>query len=371
MLKIKRITNDPFIPIDYRDPTELGNIRGAAVRKVNGRFNFIVKNIRAYLRENLKPIGSKQVNAQLMRYMRNSVSSINEHEMLAVNETIFDYLFGDEEYEGWAEFLNGLLYSTLLSNAIALSTYTRQTRILVIPWQDDWWMNDYISRSNEKGLQNTITSSRYQTTQKTTDRETARTIGGLSVETLTSLPGYQSNLKMKQRAAFADMKSLVEGLSSSLSETLRQAVRDGLSQDDIINKVTEKLIESDEKGKGGARKRARNLVRNRLNNARRESARENIKQLNEEVYADSPYEMRQLWFSALMPDRTRRWHGSRHGQIHTIEDDEAFYSRGGNFANCYCSQTAILVWKETGKPVTDTGLLDRMNKQKKLFLSAR
>lgn len=368
---IKRARLDPQIPIDYADPTELGRIRAGAVRRVNERFDFILSQVRSYVRDEIKPTGSRQVNSQLRRYSSNAIISMDNHPLLVANETLFDYLFGDEEYQDFTDFLNGLLWATLLSNAFSLANYTRSTRVYIVQWEPNWWFNPYVSQSSERGIKNVITSARYQTTVGTTDRDIAAMVRDIDAESMISTPSYQSSLRTSQRAAFEDMRSLTQGLTGSLAETLRQAVRDGLSQSEIIKKVAKKLIDSDKKGEGGARKRARNLVRNRLNNARREQQRDHVSQLNRDVYADSEFEMRELWFSALMPGRTRRWHAERHGNTYTVEQNEVFYSDPGNRSNCYCNQTPILVYKETGEPVTDTGLLDRMQKQKAVFMQSR
>lgn len=367
---LKRSKGDPKIPIDYTDPTELGRIRGGAVRQINKRFNVILKNVKAYIRENIKPTGSKTVNSQLTRYYDNGVIGVNhlDKAQYVANETIFDYLFGDTEYDNFKDFLNGLLYATLLSNAFSLSTYSRSYRVTIIQWNTDWWFNDYMDKSLTKGLSDVIQSAKYQSTSNIVgDTDLANTVRNISAETLTNTTSYQSRLRTAEKAAFANMQSLTAGLNDQLAEILRTSVKQGLSQSQIIDKVTKSLIESDKQGEGGARKRARLLVRNRINNARREEGRQTTTQLNNEVYADTEYEMRLLWFSALMPNRTRYWHGSRHGKTYTVKQVEDFYSNPGDRSNCYCHQTNQLVYKATGEPVVESKLFEQMQKQRAIF----
>jgi len=61
-------------------------------------------------------------------------------------------------------------------------------------------------------------------------------------------------------------------------------------------------------------------------------------------------------------DATRKTHGLRHGTIHTIEDQAAWWDEGTNRINCLCSSTEVVLNKE-GKPF-DGGLIPKFESQR-------
>lgn len=351
MQNLKRSKGDPLIPSDAKDPTGIGRIRGGAITQLNKRFAFISSQIKSYLLKNLI-----------------YADSVAENASNGKTGDVFYYVFGDDEYQDFADFVRALLSKTLLGGEMALRYYSPSDRYSEFRWMQDWWMNVYLSRAIDTGLKGVITSAKYQTATSTVDKETASLVAKIDSDQIINSPSYQSEVRTQQRAAFYDTESLTAGLATKLAETLRQAVNDGLGKTEIINKTTESIIESDEKGKGTSLKRARLMVRNRLNNAKRESDRANVDKLNNELYVDSEFEMRLLWFSALMPNRTRKWHGRRHSNIYTTKEVNDFYSEGGDRYNCYCDTTPILVNKKTGERVVDSGLQERMEKQRKDFI---
>ena len=153
------------------------------------------------------------------------------------------------------------------------------------------------------------------------------------------------------------MKNLTDTTRNDLVRILQIGLEDGQSVSDIVKNIVARTDVS--------RSRAYRIVRTEINQSYRTAAMEESIQLNNDIYRDSAFELRSLWFSALS-STTRREHGRRHGRVYTFNQVRKFYNKGANAINCYCSQTQVLVNKETGE-VLQSDLQTQMSRQREMF----
>ncbi|MFQ3258039.1 MAG: hypothetical protein ACI846_001112 [Pseudoalteromonas distincta] len=90
---------------------------------------------------------------------------------------------------------------------------------------------------------------------------------------------------------------------------------------------------------------------------------------NRDVYDDSDWEVRILWFSALA-SISRVSHVKRHGIVFTTDEVRSFYSNSDNCKNCLCSLSSILVNVKTGE-IVEKPLLERMLAAQKKHLESK
>ena len=162
------------------------------------------------------------------------------------------------------------------------------------------------------------------------------------------------SLQLVYSRVFNEMKGLSDSMKTDLSETLTRGMASGFGIREITSDIKKRV--------NVGFSRAQRIARTEILQAYRTAQRARTKEINETVYDDSPFIMRQLWFSALAAT-SRPWHVSRHGNVYTQQEVEAFYSERGNSINCLCSQSPVLVERKTGEAVNQD-LIKRMKKQK-------
>ena len=162
---------------------------------------------------------------------------------------------------------------------------------------------------------------------------------------------------VQRRAALAGarvfefMDGFAGDTASDLGRVLFQAVQDGENPRDTARTIRKRFSVS----KSRAERIARTEVTGALRRGRIDEARD----------AEDKFGIRvkMLWYSALIPDRSRRWHMARHGNLYTTEEVTEFYEIGANAINCLCSQTEVTIGKD-GKPLFGDKLIDRMKEQR-------
>lgn len=161
-----------------------------------------------------------------------------------------------------------------------------------------------------------------------------------------------------RRAALAGARvfEFMEGFGSDtaadLSRVLFQAVQDGENPRNVARLIRQRFRVS--------RSRAERIARTEITTALRRGT------IDEDRDAQQKFGIKTklLWYSALIPERSRVSHMRRHGNLYTDDEVTEFYSRDGNQINCLCSISSVTIGKD-GEPIFGEKLIGRMKDARK------
>lgn len=261
---------------------------------------------------------------------------------VAVNSKRYEYLIDADAFEAAMKQFSEILNKELLGNE--RGEYVKNL----------FFMDTVIDRSYYAGARDAIESAKRVTPSSAVGSalsERIRTIGTAEAMSLASISRRASIVSAR---VFEEMKGLADGNRKGLSEILTRAILAGDGVEEVAKQMRATL--------SGDIKRAYVIARTEINSAYRDANSAEMDALNKEVYDDSDWELRLIWFSALT-STTRRDHAKRHGKTYTKAEVDRFYSRDGNKINCYCNQQPVLVNKKTGEVIQDS-LFKKMEAQR-------
>lgn len=302
------------ICINSADPTKLGGVRHKAMVEFRKKLRASEKIINDFILA-LNP--AKQVIP----------------DGPAINRVIYTYDLDASRLESLQEFILRVLNEQFL---------TGRQRTFLTP---------YVTQGYMKGASDTISRIARLAGQA---GESDWILSRLQVEQIALSPSFQSRVGLVLARTFNSMEKFSGDLSVDLGRVIADGMTRGISPRRIADTISQKFDTS--------YARAMTIARTEVNEALRSAKAQEAKSARDDLELD----VRVLHMSALLPERTRRTHAARHGQIYTIEEEEAFYAVDGNSVNCYCSQTEIVV-KSDGS-VYDSGLIDQLKKERKTFL---
>ena len=320
-IKLKRAGN-PVLPRDPRDPAhQFGNVKRAQTA-LNKTYKVIIKGVRDLIDQ------QKQIQT------------------IATNADYYEYEISPERYNAIDRYLERLLYNQLLNSDFGT-------------FGSNWWLRANLEKSFGDGLTDAVKSAQSMATPELVGEEVSKIARQIDTEQLFT-PQMTNRLGLVYSRVFNNMKGLTDSTRVDLAETLTSGMSNGLGIKAISRNIMKRVEVS--------YNRAFRIARTEILTSYRTATRAETKELNESVYDDSEWQMRLLWWSALIPGKngTRKTHGAKHGKTLTAQDVEAFYSKDGNAINCYCSQSPILVNTKTGETI-QTELLERMRAQKKVW----
>ena len=310
---------NPVLPRSAADPAhQQGNVNRAEA-ELKRRFKLITKDLRQLIDD------QKQFRT------------------IATNSATYDYEISPERYESINSFIERILHKYLLG-----SEYGQ--------FNSNWFLRGNLKRAFDDGLTDALRSAQNMATVENVGAELSAAMKSIDVEQVYGV-SMINRLGLVYSRVFNEMKGLTDSLKVDLAETLTESMARGLG----IRAIAKNVVERTKVGYS----RAMRIARTEILTAYRTATRAETKDLNENVYGESDYQMQLLWFSALT-SATRKWHASKHGSIVTAKQVEDFYSERGNAINCYCSQSPILVNVKTGE-VLQTDLIERMKKQKEAW----
>ena len=261
------------------------------------------------------------------------------------------------------------LPSTLVSNIATytyelddfrLQTVDERIRDIINKWfetqTDDrparFFMNPYMLASYSTGTEDSVIRTAMlagQAGYSTAD------VSQLDVQKIFETGIYERRVALVYGRTFNEMKGFSGTTATDLARVLSQVVTDGASP-----RVAQKLIkERFDVADSRADRIARTEINRAYTVARAEQADDTQKRLGIDV--------RMIHRSSLLPT-TRVKHAERHGTVHTIQEQNDWWSQGANRINCYCS-TSEVVFSKSGKPF-DSGAIDKMLKQKQGWAKA-
>lgn len=324
---------DPVLPgpAHYADPTKMGGIRRRAIAAVRERFSLISKEAKKVLKERLEALKVEKLPSA-PGVFTNANGYVFKYEQADLDE--ISAMF-DEMYRSYLD-VDGNFQDPGL------------------------WISQSIEPAYEKGASDILQSAKNMASAAIVGSAVSSKVRTMTLDVLFGDSQYRRRVELINSRVLNELKGLSQQAIADLSSTLTRGMANGLGVGEITDQIVDRI--------GVSERRAETIARTEINNAYRTATRQESTAINENLFADSDYEMQMLWFSALSPT-TREWHASRHGKTYTQEEVNEFYSKDGNAINCLCSQTAVLVNKKT-KEIVQEDLIQRMEKQKKEWKEA-
>jgi len=339
-MKIRQIKAYPVIPKNADDPAnQKANLRRAQIelKKRFGRINKAVK----FLVSEQKDIQSVSAANRIAFWWPLNANGERTNEVIA-NKTFYSYDISTERYESINSFIERLLYGELLESINGQRP-------------QNWFYQSYLSSAYNDAIRDTIQSSKNMADPKVVGDEIAMMVRQLDADAFN--PQQVQSLGLVYSRVFNEMKGLTDSMKVDLSETLTRGMSSGLGIREITQDIAKRV--------GVGFSRAQRISRTEILGAYRTAQRAKTKQINEDIYADSPFVQKQLWFSALAAT-SRPNHVAKHSEIYTLQEVEAFYAQSGFGINCLCSQSPILVNRKTGAVVMKD-LIEKMRQKKEAW----
>ena len=339
----------PVIPRDAADPANQRGNLGRAVRELKKRFKAIEKEMVQLVGEQSKYRKVTAANAEWrpLVYFTNAKGELDTFKSQeAVNKTYYEYQIDTDRYNQIDNFIDRLLKRSILESLNG----DKPPR---------WFFQSYLTKSFNDGVSDALQSAKNQAEPDIVGQQITQQIRAIGDDAFS--PQILQALSLVHSRVFNEMKGLTDSMKVDLAETLTRGMADGLGIRDISEDIKKRV--------GVGFSRAQRIARTEILQSYRTAQRARTKEINETVYDDSPYVMRQLWFSALA-DTSRPNHVAKHGQVYTQQEVERFYSESGFAVNCLCSQSPVLVERKTSKPVNED-LQKKMIKQKQAWQSTK
>ena len=172
-------------------------------------------------------------------------------------------------------------------------------------------------------------------------------------------PGYQRRLSLVYGRVYESMQGFTDEQRKIMSRTITKGMAAGQSPRVIARDLSEQT--------GQIRWRALRISATEINTAFNRATLEETTALNDDVFADSAYEVADMHISALLAT-TRPDHGRRHGTIATPEEQNYWWDNVavGSRVNCHCSTVDVLVNKKTRDPM-QSRLVAKAKEQRKQY----
>ncbi|MNZ24094.1 Phage Mu protein F like protein [compost metagenome] len=139
---------------------------------------------------------------------------------------------------------------------------------------------------------------------------------------------YRRRLELLAAREFEEMQNLTGRVKSTMAQVLTQGMASGLGPRDIAKNLTAQT--------GIEERRAERIARTEINFAHNVARMDQAQEARQELGIKSL----EMHVSALSPT-TRKTHRDRHGSLHTVQDQRAWWSRDGNSINCYLPGTEV------------------------------
>lgn len=326
MKKIKAIVNvrtgNPIIPRRADDPAaQFGNLRNANAQL-------------------------KKRYASIKKGLRELISSFSP--AVVMNAKVYEYQLDAQRYNSINLYLQQLLYGELLEDQQGA-------------FSNRWWLNGNITTAYTDGTSDTLQSAKNIAVAEIVGQQISSTIRNTQLEQIVFSQGFSSRIGLVQARVFEEMKGLSDSTKVDLANTLARSMASGKGIKEATKDVMARVDVS--------HSRAKRIARTEILNSYRTATSAETDVINDDVYADSEYEMTMLWWSALSMT-TRKNHASRHSLTYSTQEITEFYSVNGNAINCLCSQSPVLANKKTGE-ILQKPLQKRMRDKKEAYQKAR
>lgn len=350
MKKIRQISTYPVMPSDAADPAnQKGNLKRAQsdlkkrFERINKAMKLLVKEQKQF--QSIAAVNSNRMSFwQPLEYFTNSNGELDTRKsnVFIANKQFYSYDISTERYDSINGFIERLIYNELLESINGQRP-------------QNWFYQSYLSSAYNDAIRDTIQSTKNMAEPDIVGDEIAMMVRQLDADAFN--PQQVQSLNLVYSRVFNEMKGLSDSMKVDLSETLTRGMANGLGIQQITRDVAKRV--------GVGFSRAQRISRTEIMGAYRTAQRAKTREINKDIYGNSPFVQKQLWFSALAMT-SRKWHVSRHGEIYDMQEVEEFYTEAANSIQCMCSQSPILVNRKTGAAVIQS-VIDKMKLQKKAW----
>jgi hypothetical protein len=203
-----------------------------------------------------------------------------------------------------------------------------------------WFMTGYVEPAYKRGTGLSMGNIAAQSKDYAKSRP--------DLESLLTSPPYQRRLGLLRAREFEGMKGLSDDIKKDMAQVLTDGLGRGLNPRDIAENLTKRT--------GIHQSRAENIARTEIPNAFKTARRDESRQAMNEF----GFFIKMMHLSAMSPT-TRKTHAQRNATLHTIEEQQQWYSQDGNIFRCKCTEIETLV-DENGEPLS-TGAIDKAKKR--------
>lgn len=212
-----------------------------------------------------------------------------------------------------------------------------------------WFFDQYVGASYASGT--TSSATRIMALAMSAGYNPAA-LTGLQAENVLLSPAYFTRVERVYQRAFNDMKGFTDSIVADVARILGDGMSAGQSPASLVSAIAEKI--------NSTRARAMTIARTEINEAYRSARRDEAKS----AAAQYALDIRVMHRSALIPT-TRPWHAERHGKVFTIDEQDQWWSEGGNRINCLCVAMEV-IFNKKGQ-MFDAGLQAKLEKQRETY----
>lgn len=293
----------PILPANPKDPTGVDRLERAAINDFDKRF----RNIRnGYI-------------AALNRIPASPV--VNEKYAFNLDPALLSAMFGS---------LDTMVDEELMEGGE----------------ENLWFFNAYVSKAYQRGTAQEFANLSQQSP--------VYHAGQKSLSDIVMSEPYRRRIALVKAREFEEMKGLAGGVKPLLNRILADGIARGKNPRDIAKEITAATGQIDDV-------RARRIARTEITTALRRARMDEADDATERYGIQTM----QMHMSALSPT-TRITHASRHGTLHTTEEQRDWWSEDANSINCKCSTVAVMV-DDDGKPLVPA-IVDRAKRNKQVMM---
>ncbi len=316
----------PIVPRNKADPTQSGRQVSQMFNDIEARYLDIKRRLKVLFDQRLTG-RQRETNGERSWMMCNNEGA--EPSLYQVNAGTYIYDMTAAQLADLLQIVQTVLDDSLLDGG-----------------SQNLWALEYVSAGYERGTLDAFTNLSVQSPAYASQT---------TLQQLLSSPAYQNQIASAYVSTYSDWKGISDTARADLANVIADSIGRGINPRETASIVSKRLDVSMAK--------AKNIAQTEQVGALRQA------QWNETDWAADRLGLNTglLWLSALKPT-TRWWHAAEHGKVKSTEWVREFYSRDGNKYHCYCSQIPVLL--NDGGSIFNTGLAEKMAKERKLWKSA-
>lgn len=316
----------PIVPRNKADPTQSGRQVSQMFNDIEARYLDIKRRLKVLFDQRLTG-RQRETNGERSWMMCNNEGA--EPSLYQVNAGTYIYDMTAAQLADLLQIVQTILDDSLLDGG-----------------SQNLWALEYVSAGYERGTLNAFTNLSVQSPVYASQT---------TLQQLLSSPAFQNQIASAYVSTYSDWKGISDTARADLANVIADSIGRGINPRETASIVSKRLDVSMAK--------AKNIAQTEQVGALRQA------QWNETDWAADRLGLNTglLWLSALKPT-TRWWHAAEHGKVKSTEWVREFYSRDGNKYHCYCSQIPVLL--NDGGSIFNTGLAEKMAKERKLWKSA-
>lgn len=337
----------PIIPKNESDPTGTKRLTAAAINDFNRRIVAAFNGINKLIKE--LEYTKVQVNQSYIvvngldtcrrwSLVNNEVEPVYVKRELRTNETIYNYSLSSFEL--------GRLNQTILDMINRLFVVDSDGNLVRTDnMQQLWLMNGYVAPAYERGTNQAFTNLTVQSPVYASAVQ--------DVNQIFFSPEYQLRIGIVAAKEYQVIKGFSDDMVKDTTRILSDGIALGKSPREIASEIQSRT--------GAAKSKARLISQTEIPMALRQAGWAE----SDQASIDYGIKTMQMHMSAFKVT-SRISHIARSGELHTSKETKEWYSKNGNWANCYCNQIVTVV-DDKGKPLND-GAQKKLIERKEMYI---